>query len=95
MRPTIGDAHERPPQSIKDVYKYYQKVSLNVIGSDPDILDLSDGIGFSHQDNVSVMETWSSDRILAACRHLQDTDTVCESERAQIATVYQVKNIPG
>ena len=95
MRPTIGDAHERPPQSIKDVYKFYQKVSLNGMGSDPDVLDLSDGIGLSHRHNVSELETWSSERIAVACRCLRDTDNMCQPARTQNATVFQVKNIPG
>lgn len=34
------DAHERPPEAIRQRYKEYQKLSLSDIDSHPDIIDL-------------------------------------------------------
>ena len=34
------DAHERPPESIRQLYKKYQKLSLPEIDAHPDIIDL-------------------------------------------------------
>jgi alkylated DNA repair protein alkB family protein 1 len=35
------DPHERPPDSIRSVYKKYQKIKLEALNNDPDIVHLA------------------------------------------------------
>lgn len=46
------DACERPPESIKRVYKKYQKLTPDAILSDPTILDLRRGLSNKQQCEV-------------------------------------------
>ena len=46
------DPHERPPDGIRNVYKKYQKMKLNALNNDPDIIDLA-----SHDASASTTST--------------------------------------
>lgn len=34
------NAHDRPPEKVRDVFKKYQRYQASEVGSDPDIIDL-------------------------------------------------------
>ncbi|ENH99190.1 hypothetical protein COCC4DRAFT_66729 [Bipolaris maydis ATCC 48331] len=46
------DPHERPPDGIRNVYKKYQKMKLDALNNDPDIVDLA-----SHDASASTTNT--------------------------------------
>lgn len=48
------DAHAKPPQGLRDVYKKYQKMPLKGLDSDPSVFDMKNGhmAGFRKADHA-------------------------------------------
>ncbi len=43
------DAHEKPPDVLRELFKRYQKVSQDALHNDPDIVDFRRGLSDSQQ----------------------------------------------
>ncbi len=43
------DAHEKPPDVLRELFKRYQKVTQDALHSDPDIVDFRRGLSDSQQ----------------------------------------------
>ncbi len=89
------DAHERPPVSIKKVYKFYQKISQAALKTDDGILDLSGGLRATFHNRISEVDEISSSSVSAACRYLRDGKELAMDFLGSGVKVYEANNIPG
>ena len=89
------DAYERPPAFIKNVYKFYQKLSHAALKTDNGILDLRGGLRGTFRDRLSELDRISSCRIAAACRYLRDDEGPAMDVSGSEVKVYEANNIPG
>ncbi len=92
------DAHERPPTFLRNVYKYYHKLPISAIESDPRVLDLNPGSKPAiPANNKALVECGkiSTKIIAASCYKLADTPDLGKEMPSLDAIVYEVKNIPG
>ena len=88
-------AHERPPASIKNVYKFYQKISQAALMTDDGILDLSGGLRATFHDRLTEVDGIAGSRISAACRYLRDGKELAMDLLDSEVKVYEANNIPG
>ncbi len=89
------DAHERPPAFIKNVYKFYQKLSQAALKTDDGIFDLSGGLRATFHDKISEADRIPGSRISAACRFLRDGKELAMDHSGSEVKVYEANNIPG
>ncbi len=89
------DAHDRPPESIKSVYKIYQKLSLEAVQSDPTILDFRRGLSDDQQCNVQKVESVPQSLIIAACSHLGLVEAHRGMQFSGHVSVYEIEAVPG
>lgn len=89
------DPHQRPPNFIKNVYKYYQKLQTTAIESDPKVFDLQHGS--KPTSGIGVVECGKISRSIidTSCSIIEkdyraDLDTL-----SQDVVVYEAKDIPG
>ena len=89
------DAYARPPESIKGVYKKYQKLGIEAIQSDPTILDFRQGLSEEQECGVRKVGCVPLSSISAACSHLK----VAESHKGLApdadVPIYGVAAAPG
>ncbi|KZM24127.1 uncharacterized protein EKO05_0010802 [Ascochyta rabiei] len=89
------DPHQRPPDSIKDVYKKYQKMKWNDLDQDPDIVDLPDDTPTSAKDKVRIVEEWSSEDLTAAFRAFSGQERLIYAALPSTIPVYEHADMPG
>ncbi|KAF2624589.1 hypothetical protein BU25DRAFT_493563 [Macroventuria anomochaeta] len=89
------DPHQRPPDSIKDVYKKYQRMKLQDLDQDPDIVDLPKSLHTSAKDKVRIVEEWSGDDLTAAFRAFSGQDGQTYAALPSRIPVYEHANLPG
>ena len=89
------DARERPPAFIKNVYKFYQKLSKDALASDAGILDLSLGLSPGNCNIVKKVDNLSRPTVYAACYHLHGGIGLASNLSEADAEVYEAKDIPG
>lgn len=61
------DARQKPPESIKTRYKFYQKLDFVALDRDPDILDFSRGLSLQQKEQCKLISTMSLDSVRNAC----------------------------
>jgi hypothetical protein len=54
------DPHERPPISIRNIYKKYQKMKVKELDRDRDIIDLSSDASASSNNKVHVVKEYAA-----------------------------------
>ncbi|KAF6240018.1 hypothetical protein HO173_001626 [Letharia columbiana] len=89
------DARDSPPQSIKSIYKKYQKLTLEAIQSDPSILDFRRGLSGEQQcraQKVGIVPLFSID---AACSHLRLAEDHKGVAPSVDVPIYEPKAVPG
>ncbi|KAJ4371876.1 hypothetical protein N0V86_008430 [Didymella sp. IMI 355093] len=89
------DPHQRPPDSIKDVYKRYQKMKPKDLDQDPDIIDLPDSRTTSAKDKVRIVEEWSGHELTAAFRAFSGQDGQTYADLPPRIPVYEHTDMPG
>lgn len=89
------DAHDRPPESIKSVYKKYQKLTLEAIQSDPLILDFRRGLNGEQQCSVRKVDNVPQSSISAACSYLGLAEAHKCMELDLHVSVYESETISG
>ena len=85
------NAHQRPPEEIKAVYKIYQKLTSDSLDRDPDILDFSRGLHHGQQDKLRVVRLIDRKPLIASCSFVGGFDI----EIAAKAPVFEHKELPG
>jgi hypothetical protein len=89
------DPHQRPPDSIKNVYKKYQKIKLKDLDQDLDIVDLPASLHTSAKDKVRIVEEWSGDNLTAAFRAFSGQDGQTYTTLPARIPVYEHADMPG
>ena len=89
------NAHDRPPASIKSVYKRYQKLSLEAVQSDPTLFDFRRGLSGDQKCNVQKVDSVPQSLIVAACSHLGLAEAHRGMQFSAQVSVYKVKAVPG
>lgn len=90
------NAYERPPTSLMNVYKYYHKIPLSTIDSDPITIDFNRGPNHLVNENaVAECGKMSKSAIVASCYALGDTSNLDISVPDEGVVVYEAKAIPG
>lgn len=89
------DAHQRPPNSIRDVYKKYQKLKPKDLNQDMDILDLPDSLNTSAKDKIRVVKEWSGRDLTAAFRAFSGQDGQMYADLPSRIPVYEHADMPG
>lgn len=89
------DPHQRPPDSIKNVYKKYQKMKSTDLDQDPDIVDLPDHIPVSAKDKVRIVDEWSGEDLTAAFRAFSGQGGQTFAAQPPTVPVYEHADMPG
>ena len=89
------DPYERPPSSIRDVYKLYQRLSRSSLDADPDVLDFSRDTDPSKTHAVVKCREVSHAAVIAACRQLRPEDPLSTGIPYSDLSVYEARDIPG
>lgn len=89
------DPHQRPPDSIRDVYKKYQKLKQKDLDQDLDIVDLPDSLDTSAKDKVRIVEEWTGHDLTAAFRAFSGQDGQTYADLPLKIPVYEHADMPG
>ena len=89
------DARDRPPESVKKVYRRYQKLTLEAIQSDPAILDFHRGLSGEQQRGVRQLGSASLSSIVAAYSHLRLAGAHEGVAPSLDVPIYESEAIPG
>lgn len=89
------DPHQRPPDSIKDVYKKYQKMKPKDLDRDLDIVDLPGSLDTSAKEKVRIVEEWSGHELTAAFRAFSGQDGQTYTDLPRRIPVYEHADMPG
>lgn len=100
------DPHQRPPNSIRDVYKKYQRMKARDLEQEPEIVhlerdldqDLEPGhlgkrLPRSHDTKVSIVNELEPEQLTATFRAFAGSYTDHESVKS--VPVYEHKDMPG
>ena len=90
------DAHERPPDFMRNVYKLYRKLSRAALETDESIIDLNDGMSCGAMiHKIKEVDRISRSEISAACEYLREGKDVPISHIVPEIRVYEANDIPG
>ncbi|KAJ4407884.1 hypothetical protein N0V91_003549 [Didymella pomorum] len=89
------DPHQRPPDSVKDVYKKYQKIKPKDLDQALDIVDLPDSIHTSAKDKVRIVGEWSGHDLTVAFRAFSGQDGQTYADLPLRIPVYEHADMPG
>jgi hypothetical protein len=89
------DPHQRPPDSVKEVYKKYQKMKPKDLDRDLDIVDLPDSLHTSAKDQVRIVGEWSGHNLSAAFRAFSGRDGQIYADLPPRTPVYEHADMPG
>jgi hypothetical protein len=90
------DPHERPPITIRNVYKKYQKMKSKALDQDQDIIDLSSDAAASSNSKVRVIKEYAAQDLTATFRAFAGEDAELEHIRLSSSIpVYEHEDMPG
>jgi alkylated DNA repair protein alkB family protein 1 len=90
------DPHERPPMSIRNVYKKYQKMKLKDLDRDQEIIDLSSDASASSSSKVRVVKQYAAEDLTATFRAFAGEDAKLENMGLlNPIPVYEHEDMPG
>ena len=89
------DAHGRPPDLIKRIYKKCQKLTLEAIQSDPVILDFRRGLTDEQQCKIRKVDSVPSSLINDACTYLGPAERHTDAASSVDLPVYETQAVPG
>jgi len=87
------DPYQRPPDSIRNVYKKYQKMSVQDLDSDPGIVRLPPDVSADPTSKLHVVREVDVDSLTASFRSF--VGGMAESEAASRIAVYEHEDMPG
>ena len=92
------DPHERPPDSIRNVYKKYQKMKAKDIDLDGDIIDLSSDAAASSNPKVRVVKEYTAEDLTAIFNSFageEDGGKLQATDLPKSIPVYEHEDMPG
>ena len=66
-KPQSLGARQKPPESIKAIYKHFQKLSIDTIQEDIRLLDFQRGLTIEQKTRCRKVETVLGQNVMAAC----------------------------
>lgn len=88
------DAWQKPPESIKAVYKYFQKLPSDIMQDDPKLLDFQRGLSNEQKTSCRKIDDILGQAVAAACfsfrHHIKQ-----ESELFSNVPVFEHNDAPG
>lgn len=92
------DPHRRPPDGIRYIYKRYQKMKLQHLDHDPEIIDLSRDLSADPKTKVRIVKELDADGLTATFRSFAGSDVALnglESMATSSIPVYEHDDMPG
>ncbi|CAE7213111.1 alkylated dna repair protein [Pyrenophora teres f. teres] len=90
------DPHERPPDGIRNVYKKYQKMGLQQLNQDTEIIDIRDRATASSNSKLHVVKQHEVDQLTATFRAFAGQDVVAQDlDLPSSIPVYEHEDMPG
>ncbi|KAG9187160.1 hypothetical protein G6011_05031 [Alternaria panax] len=91
------DPHERPPDSIRNVYKKYQRMKLTDVDLDADIIDLSSDASASSSSRVRVVKEYTAEDLTAIFWSFagEDGAELQDTHLPKSTPVYEHADMPG
>lgn len=93
--PKSLDAHERPPEDIRNIYKKYQKMKKELLALDPDITDISSGDqvdALREVRHIKLQELRPTFRVFNVSSAANDLD---DQKSESTIRVYEHPDVPG
>ncbi len=88
------EAHERPPEAVREVFKLYSKMKTTAIESDQDILDFLRGLTARQEANLLHTNGISKEQLQALENKFQLSAST-ELPHNPTVSVYEARDIPG
>lgn len=88
------DPHQKPPETIKAIYKHFQKLSIDAIREDFKLLDFQRGLNGEQTKKCKEVKTISGQNVKAACLSLQLHDKL-ELRPCSDVQVFEHEDAPG
>lgn len=90
------NAHERPATALMNVYKYYHKILISALDSDPLMIDFNRGPNhLANETAVVECGKVSKSAIIASCYALGETSKFDINVPDEGVVVYEARAIPG
>ena len=89
-----SNAHTRPPEALKNVYKTYQKMAPSLLNHDLGVLDFSRGLTQEQSQRVKATTVLSQVRIQSICSQFQDIEIADFPMNADVP-VYHCEGFSG
>ena len=94
MASTSGfDPRQKPPESIKAIYKHYEKLTVEAIDRDSGIVDFVRGLNSSQKSKISKIRTVTGCTLKYSLSGLGSQE-ILESDNV-LVPVYQHEGLPG
>ena len=90
------DPHQRPPDAIRNVYKRYQKMKLQNLDRDREIIDLSRDLSADPNTKVRIVKELDVDGLTTTFRWFAGRDVALNGLKSTSSIpVYEHVDMPG
>lgn len=89
------DPLQRPPESIKAIYKLYNKLANKALDADPNVLDFTRGLNLEQLTKVLEVSTIPQDEVYGSCLRLENQESLNAGSVHQSVSVYEHSDVPG
>ncbi|KAI9718695.1 MAG: hypothetical protein M1812_003869 [Candelaria pacifica] len=93
------DAHERPPEAIREAFKLYSKMKPSALDLDPDIMDFHRGISDDQQAKLLQTNSITKEQLMALCSQfgslIGPPTSLSGFNNDSHILINEVRNIPG
>lgn len=93
--PKPTDTHQRPPESIRTLYKTYQKANPAALDYDSGILDINRGIGPEQEVRLQLVDHVRHDDVKTACTTFGGHGSGQLNMLSLDVPVYESTDVPG
>lgn len=93
--PKPTDTRQRPPESIRTLYKTYQRASPATLDYDPEILDINRGIGPEQKVRLQLVDHVRHDDVRTACATFGGHGSGRLNMLSLDIPVYESNDVPG
>lgn len=90
-----SDAHHTAPKSVRDLQKYYQKLTPEIATRTTQILDLRDPAGSGNANSLTVVDVVSVERLREAFTSFIGNDCSVDGLELADVQVYEHNALPG
>ena len=90
------DPHHKPPEAIKSIYKYYEKLSPKAIDIDPGIVDFWHGLNDTQQTKISRIGVVTGHTLQSSYLRVHNQKApMPEASTDAPIPIYEHKGLPG